>query len=1306
MEVETTEVFDGAQSLKVTPAAETFTLTQTVSADKLAGSLVGIKAWVKADFNVLVCFMQGAVEGKCETVVGTNQWTEVTAIGDVTAGTDIGIRFKSQAVSTGTAYFDFVRTIANPFATTEITQEQYVRWSGYAGMGSTANVIPYFLTEQDSKNSGIFTVDNSSTNGFSVTFLKDARVTASFHSFSTGDAVETGWSLNSTQLTTALSNINEADRLIIDYGRGASTVPNAAATATFIAKAGDVIRPHTSGNGGVGSGFAVSIVAEANSQGVVVKSVESTDIASTNVFSAKVTHGAGAAVISENLDWISSVSHTPTGLLTVNFNSGVFSVIPSCVASTDVGASANITLTIANTTTSSTQIRTGVSNTGGSIDTNSIDIICHRQGSDYVTESERINVVPVTDLAGNTVEAFGSAGQTITAPPSQPLVWLTEVKDTANAFDGTNYTVQGSNSIVSIKASTIQSSDASVRLYLLKNGTQYKFLGGQSPTNSNMVQGAYISSRGEFNAGDTLSIGVDSVTTIIAQGDRFWTHLIVNEEYEPSGLLVSADVTNTTENVTRPGDLNYFYNEEMNTLLVGAITTGNGTFPNGGGSMAGGVVKETVSPLAGTESVRFTQVAGSAGDFLVFPTISVEPRNRGNLAYLSAFTTYSGTSNSVDLIVWDETNGAELGRVPVKASSSPLQHELVFNIPSNTTQLKWGFKVELVNDGAVLTIDDAEAKVNPFTPTDIYASSEWEDCGLTASDFTGFGTVSSIEDLCKRDGDDLIMSVKFTSGTSTAVEAQVNLKDGLTIDSTKIPSVQAVSTWFRGRSTTSSGGAVLATGGDTFLNFSHRSILSSDSNQNALAPANGDDTVIATDEMSFVARVPIAGWSNTAQGVVVKNVESSDIASTNTLTARIACTAGGCTTINENLDWINGNCARSSIGNYNCTINSGVFSAVPAFTGSPDDGSDRTNITFQSTSTTSFTVRVFTDDTSTNFIDGGFTVYAAKQGTDFVTESQKTYTVPIGFKESEYYSTDYQDTFWDGTGNQSLWNPALFNQDVSQSETIEIVDNFNTTAGTLATIIRAKQNIDIHISAFCDVGAGGAMVIHDETSTSTTDYIYYMGNLNSRDFATISHMEKMKKGEYLWVRCSSSVNQDGALSIWAKPSKEDGLWLGQFGQPTCYVKEVQATNVNSSTSLSAGSFVTSVLNTTEGDCSFLSLASNVITLEAGSYDVDCSQPFFVNDSTNLAYALQVRFRNTSDSTTGTLIDNGYIRGSGATAGHIDMPRVNPIGRVNIASSKNYELQVYTSNATSITAGQAINTGEQEVYGRCKITKVR
>ena len=144
MEIETTEVFDGAQSLKVTPAAETFTLTQTVSADKLAGSLVGIKAWVKADFNVLVCFMQGAVEGKCETVVGTNQWTEVTAIGDVTAGTDIGIRFKSQASSTGTAYFDFVRTVANPLAFTDI----------YASSNSTQFTPTISTTTNISTNDG------------------------------------------------------------------------------------------------------------------------------------------------------------------------------------------------------------------------------------------------------------------------------------------------------------------------------------------------------------------------------------------------------------------------------------------------------------------------------------------------------------------------------------------------------------------------------------------------------------------------------------------------------------------------------------------------------------------------------------------------------------------------------------------------------------------------------------------------------------------------------------------------------------------------------------------------------------------------------------------------------------------------------------------------------------------------------------------------------------------------------------------------------------------------------------------------
>lgn len=57
--------------------------------------------------------------------------------------------------------------------------------------------------------------------------------------------------------------------------------------------------------------------------------------------------------------------------------------------------------------------------------------------------------------------------------------------------------------------------------------------------------------------------------------------------------------------------------------------------------------------------------------------------------------------------------------------------------------------------------------------------------------FTGFGIPSSVEFQWRRDRGDLLVRGKFTSGTSTAVEARCSLPNGLiTANTTKIPSLQ------------------------------------------------------------------------------------------------------------------------------------------------------------------------------------------------------------------------------------------------------------------------------------------------------------------------------------------------------------------------------------------------------------------------------------------------------------------------------------------------------------------------------------
>lgn len=128
---------------------------------------------------------------------------------------------------------------------------------------------------------------------------------------------------------------------------------------------------------------------------------------------------------------------------------------------------------------------------------------------------------------------------------------------------------------------------------------------------------------------------------------------------------------------------------------------------------------------------------------------------------------------------------------------------------------------------------------------------------------SSFGTISSEHFYYRRVGDSIEVSGKFTSGTIAGTEAQVGLPPGLTVVS-NITTVKVAGTWFRGGSNTSSGGSMLITGGDSFVNFSASAIFSGVAG-NPLAIANGNGMIGSGQQIAFIATIPIQGWSSQSQ---------------------------------------------------------------------------------------------------------------------------------------------------------------------------------------------------------------------------------------------------------------------------------------------------------------------------------------------------------------------------------------------------------------------------------------------------------
>ncbi|MBD80950.1 MAG: hypothetical protein CL840_18680 [Crocinitomicaceae bacterium] len=106
-------------------------------------------------------------------------------------------------------------------------------------------------------------------------------------------------------------------------------------------------------------------------------SSSSADTLDENVFSARIS--STGTVISENIDWVSSVSKTGTGEYTITFNTSHFTAAPSMVAVAENSSQYDLTVESVTTTSAKINIWTSL---GISSDI-SFNIIAQRQGSDY-----------------------------------------------------------------------------------------------------------------------------------------------------------------------------------------------------------------------------------------------------------------------------------------------------------------------------------------------------------------------------------------------------------------------------------------------------------------------------------------------------------------------------------------------------------------------------------------------------------------------------------------------------------------------------------------------------------------------------------------------------------------------------------------------------------------------------------------------------------------------------------------------------------------------------------------------------------
>jgi hypothetical protein len=274
--------------------------------------------------------------------------------------------------------------------------------------------------------------------------------------------------------------------------------------------------------------------------------------------------------------------------------------------------------------------------------------------------------------------------------------------------------------------------------------------------------------------------------------------------------------------------------------------------------------------------------------------------------------------------------------------------------------------------------------------TSTNADTDWASCGHVPADFTGFGTVTNIETQCKREGSDLLMRGKFTSGATTAVEARVNLKlSGLTLTSAPssiIPSIQPAGDAVRNaNSTTYFRNTVLIEPATSYITFGSQTSLA-----NGLTKMTGSGSGIGSGEILAInARIPISGWNNS--NIIIGQFNGLESCTDSYECTDVFSAVPSATGVvsNENIDWLDGNCSVSGTAIYTCTFRTSIFTQAPNCNVTAAPGASSLNYaSIQSVSSTQLIYRI-NNYTGTMVQATPAHIICQKQGADYIGKTAK-----------------------------------------------------------------------------------------------------------------------------------------------------------------------------------------------------------------------------------------------------------------------------------------------------------------------------
>ena len=629
--------------------------------------------------------------------------------------------------------------------------------------------------------------------------------------------------------------------------------------------------------------------------------------------------------------------------------------------------------------------------------------------------------------------------------------------------------------------------------------------------------------------------------------------------------------------------------------LITAWSTGNNASFLGGGTISGTFAYDISTPLHGAASYKYTQAAGSLNDYISSATQPVDIRFRGQTLFLSFPYQYDGSTSDIQIILYDVTNSAIITSttdVVIGTNGATSTAIVGAIIPLTCANIKVGFQVKVLNSGKILEFDDVQLSTDITSVSNVANITDWI---VYTPTFVGFGTPSAVEFEYRQNGQNYDIRGKFTSGTTTGVEARIGLPfSAISANSSSIPSLTVAGQMITNiSSSTQANFAILMEPSVAYVTFGGQQTTQQMLNKQV---ANG--FISSGNIISIIASIPIAGLTSYNSSVVVPTQQVSS----DTMSFAFKATA------------INGNDAIGTFNTY---------------------------------------------------------TYAANTNTATISATAPTQTVAsMNVNGVQVFARAYNAT-------STAASPARVDIFIGKGLKSKQVDAYGALAKTFPVFIDKQAQGTSGIQS-----VGSYLTYNEATGILSIDAGFQGGQITTATF----------KG----AQAATDTDYTSGYFVFNASKSPSLLSIPNLAPRIAYLSETQANTVQGGSSI-ATTWTNRTLNTLVDNTGIVtSLTSNNFVLQAGTYSVEAKSPAY-NSNSN-----RCRIRNITDGTTTVVSISDY---TGATSSSTSTTVA--IGEFTITSAKTFALQYYVGSAqATIGLGASGSTGENEVYGQVKITRIK